>query len=52
MAHSWNGSLKLKTMVSYIIEELRKEDCTLFILGKDLENIEKKKLMFPTLSHA
>lgn len=36
----------------YNVEELHIEDCTLFILGKDLENIEKKKLMFPTLSHA
>ncbi|MBU3144597.1 GNAT family N-acetyltransferase [Clostridium sp. CF012] len=36
----------------YTMEEFHEEDCTLFILGKDLENIEKKKLMFPTLSHA
>lgn len=36
----------------YKVEELHKEDCTLFILGKDLENIKNKKLMFPTLSHA
>jgi predicted GNAT family N-acyltransferase len=36
----------------YNIEELHIKNCTLFILGKDLENIEKKKLMFPTLSHA
>lgn len=36
----------------YIVEELHKEDCTLFILGKDLENIENEKLIFPTLSHA
>jgi hypothetical protein len=34
------------------IGELHEEDCTFFYLGKDLENIEKKKLMFPTLSHA
>lgn len=36
----------------YSVEELHEEDCTLFILGKDLEHIEKKKLMFPVLSHA
>lgn len=36
----------------YIIDEYHEEDCTLFILGKDLENIENKKLIFPTLSHA
>ncbi|PJI08576.1 MULTISPECIES: GNAT family N-acetyltransferase [Clostridium] len=36
----------------YTIDEYREEDCTLFILGKDLENIENKKLIFPTLSHA
>jgi hypothetical protein len=35
----------------YEVKELHKEDCTLFYLGKDLENIEKNKLMFPTLSH-
>lgn len=36
----------------YKAEELLEEDCTLFILGKDLQNIKNKKLMFPTLSHA
>jgi len=36
----------------YIMYEYHEEDCTLFILGKDLENIENKKLIFPTLSHA
>lgn len=36
----------------YAVDELHKEDSTLFILGIDLENIENKKLMFPTLSHA
>lgn len=36
----------------YIVEELHEDDCTLFILGKELENIERKKLTFPTLSHA
>ena len=36
----------------YIVKELLKENCTFFYLGKDLEDIEKKKLMFPTLSHA
>lgn len=36
----------------YIVKELLKENCTFFYLGKDLQGIEKKKLMFPTLSHA
>ena len=36
----------------YTINELHERDSTLFILGKDLKSIEKKKLMFPTLSHA
>ncbi len=36
----------------YKAQEFHEEDCTLFILGKDLENIENKKLIFPTLSHA
>lgn len=36
----------------YSVEEYHEEDCTLFILGEDLENIENKKLRFPTLSHA
>jgi GNAT superfamily N-acetyltransferase len=36
----------------YDVKEYHKEDCTLFYFGKDLENIEKKKLIFPTLSHA
>lgn len=36
----------------YKVQEFHEEDCTLFILGEDLKNIENKKLMFPTLSHA
>lgn len=36
----------------YRVEEYHEEDCTLFILGEDLKNIENKKLRFPTLSHA
>ncbi len=36
----------------YDVQQLQEEDCTLFTLGKDLEVIEKKKLRFPTLSHA
>ncbi|MGV8981091.1 hypothetical protein [Clostridium sp.] len=36
----------------YVVKELVKEDCTFFYLGKDLQQIEKKKLMFPTLSHS
>lgn len=36
----------------YNIEELHIKNCTLFILGKDLESIANKRLIFPTLSHA
>jgi GNAT superfamily N-acetyltransferase len=36
----------------YKVDEFYEEDYTLFILGRDLENIENKKLIFPTLSHA
>lgn len=36
----------------YEVAEYREEDCTLFCLGKDLENIEKERLLFPKLSHA
>lgn len=36
----------------YTIDQYNQEDCTLFILGKDLESIENKKLIFPALSHA
>jgi predicted GNAT family N-acyltransferase len=36
----------------YDITEFHKEDCTFFYLGKDLENIEMRKLIFPTISHA
>ena len=36
----------------YEVREFHKEDCTFFYLGKDLENIGEKKLIFPTLSHA
>lgn len=34
------------------VRERKEEDCTLFILGKDLECIESEKMMFPVLSHA
>lgn len=30
----------------------KEEDCTLFLLGKDLDRIEADRLIFPTLSHA
>ena len=36
----------------YLVREHKEEDCTLFIWGKDLEQIEKKQMMFPLLSHA
>jgi GNAT superfamily N-acetyltransferase len=39
-------------VTGYTINEHHEDDCTLFSLGKDLECIETKKLMFPTLSHA
>lgn len=34
------------------VREHKEEDCTLFILGEDLERIERDKMMFPVLSHA
>ena len=34
------------------VREHKEEDCTLFILGKDLESIEQNQMMFPVLSHA
>lgn len=34
------------------VREHKEEDCTLFILGEDLQRIEKDKMMFPILSHA
>ncbi|GFZ33048.1 acetyltransferase [Clostridium zeae] len=39
-------------IIGYTINEYHEDDCTLFIFGKDLDIIESKKLMFPTLSHA
>ncbi|ENK1243827.1 GNAT family N-acetyltransferase [Clostridium botulinum] len=39
-------------VAGYTIDEYQEEDCTLFILGKDLESIENKKLIFPILSYA
>lgn len=36
----------------YNVKMHKEEDCTLFILGDSLENIETKELMFPILSHA
>lgn len=35
-----------------LVREHKEADCTLFILGNDLERIEKDKMMFPILSHA
>lgn len=34
------------------MREHKEEDTTLFILGEDLERIERDKMMFPVLSHA
>ena len=39
-------------VAEYSAAEFKLDDCTLFILGKDLEIIENEKLMFPILSHA
>lgn len=36
----------------FIVSERHEEDTTLFILGNELEKIERELLMFPTLSHA
>ena len=30
----------------------KEDDCTLFLLGKDLDRLEQESLIFPTLSHA
>lgn len=56
---SFGGDIKRVTLgftpynaAGYNISEYHKEDCTLFILGKDLEIIENRKLIFPALSHA
>lgn len=34
------------------VEAYREEDCTLFVKGTELEDFEKDKVIFPTLSHA
>lgn len=36
----------------FLVREYKEEDCTLFILGDDLECVEMEKLIFPALSHA
>lgn len=36
----------------YSVREHKEEDCTMFIIGEDLECIEQEKMMFPLLSHA
>lgn len=36
----------------YEISIHKEEDCTLFILGEDLQIVEREKLMFPEISHA
>ena len=35
-----------------MVREHKEEDCTLFICGKDLERIERDKMIFPVMSHA
>ena len=36
----------------FLVREYKEEDCTLFILGDDLECVEMEQLIFPALSHA
>lgn len=36
----------------FLVREHKEEDCTLFILGEDLQCIERNKMIFPVLSHA
>lgn len=36
----------------FLVREREEEDCTLFVLGEDLQRMERDKLMFPLLSHA
>ncbi len=36
----------------FLVREHKEEDCTLFILGEDLKQVEEEKRMFPILSHA
>ncbi len=36
----------------YTLKEHKEEDCTFFIIGEDLEQVEARKLMFPVLSRA
>lgn len=36
----------------FLVREHKEEDCTLFILGEDLQRVEREKMMFPVLSHA
>lgn len=37
---------------AFLVREHKEEDCTLFILGEDLERVEGEKMMFPVMSHA
>lgn len=37
---------------AYNVNLHKKEDCTLFILGEDLEKREMEKMIFPAISHA
>jgi hypothetical protein len=59
LIHSFTYDIKNVTLgfitydvTGYTMDEYHEEDCTLFILARDLESIENKKLIFPTLSHA
>lgn len=36
----------------FLMREHKEEDCTLFILGENLQCMERDKMMFPLLSHA
>lgn len=37
---------------TFLVREHKEEDCTLFILGEDLERVEGEQMMFPVMSHA
>lgn len=37
---------------AFQVREHKEEDCTLFVLGEALKQVEKQQMMFPILSHA
>lgn len=38
--------------VNYKVDEYKEEDCTLFVIGEQLETELQKKIFFPVMSHA